>query len=223
VTSRSTVRRRALFSGIVVALSAVPSSAAPYVHDGFYARFSGGFGWMDFQRDTTQVGAGNSSAYGGLGSSVTGVPIVAEAAIGGTVSRVVLAGTLHMELLSAPRLSPAGGGSTSLGGPLFFGVLAPTVDVLSDPRGGLHYGLGAGLAGLTVRIDDPPFRTIGGLGPGFLLDAGYDWFTASEWSTGIMARATFAALSRTQGSGNVSGHEQDQVVSICLLATVVNQ
>jgi hypothetical protein len=199
------------------------SSAAPHVHDGFYARFAAGLGWMDFERDTSQTGASTSLAYGGRGSSVAGVPLVAEAAIGGTVSRVVFSGTLHLEMLTAPRLEPAGGGSASLAGPLFFGVLAPTVDVLSDPRGGLHYGLGAGLAGLTVRIDDPPFRTIGGLGPGFMLDAGYDWFTAPEWSTGIMARATYAVLSRTQGSGNVTAHEQDEVASICLLATVVNQ
>jgi hypothetical protein len=211
--------------GLAVALLllATPAGAEPYVRDGFYARFSAGLGWMDFERDTSQVGASTSVAYGGLGSSVAGAPIVGEAAIGGSVSRVVFAGTLHVELLSAPRLAPAGGGSMPLAGPLVFALLAPTVDVVSDPRGGLHYGLGVGLAALTARIDDPPFSSIGGLGPGFTLDAGYDWFTSPEWSTGVMVRALYAVLSRTQGSGNVTGHEQDEVASICLLATIVNQ
>ncbi|HVU03905.1 MAG TPA: hypothetical protein VHE30_19235 [Polyangiaceae bacterium] len=195
-----------------------------HVHDGLYARASLGPSWLDFERNTRQDGAPGTISYAGSDSSVSGVALAADVMIGGTpFPRVVFAGLLHAEVLTGARLVTADGATHPLAGPLVFTLVAPTVDLYTDERSGLHYGLGAGFAAVTGRFDDPPFRSLAGIGPGFTLHVGYDFWTAPEWSFGLSGRGIFAAVSREQSAAGIVGHERDSVATATVFATLLYQ
>lgn len=191
-------------------------------HDGFYLRFAGGPGWIDVERRTEHAGGSPTLAYSGDSSSVSGWAPFGEVSVGGTPSEhVAIAGTLLGWLMPASELVVGGGPRFGLAGPLAVFLLAPTVDVFPNPLGGLHFGGGAGIAGATVRIDDPFFRTIGGTGAGVTVQAGYDFWTSDEWSVGILGRGTFAVIGSKQETSSVTGHERDTVSSFAFTATLL--
>jgi hypothetical protein len=142
--------------------------------------------------------------------------------VGGTpAEHLVVAATLLGWTLPAPKLVVGGGSRFDLVGPLGVFLLAPTADIYPNPLGGFHFGGGAGVAGATVRIEDPSFRSIGGTGVGFTAQLGYDFWTAEEWSVGLLGRATFAVVGSAQAASSISGHEHDTMSSLSLAATLL--
>lgn len=174
------------------------------------------------ERRTDHTGETATFAYSGDTSSVSGWGPFGEVSVGGTpAEHVVVAGTLLGWVLPAPALVVGGGPRFNLVGPLGVFLLAPTVDIFPNPLGGFHLGGGAGLAGATVRVDDPSFRSIGGTGAGFTAELGYDFWTAKEWSVGVLGRATFAVLGSERTANGITGHEHDTLTSFALAATLV--
>lgn len=200
--------------------SAAPS--APKTHDAFYLRFAGGAAVLMSVARSTEHRGGETLAYSGDSSAVSGGSLVGEVSAGGTpLERVVIAGTLIGWLVPAPQLVIGGGPRFGLAGPFAFGLLAPTADVFPNPHGGFHVGGGAGVAAATVRIDDPSFRTLGGTGVGFTAHIGYDFWTSDEWSVGLLARGMFAVIGSEQSRNGSAGREHDTLTFLAIAATVL--
>ena len=216
--------RSVLVSCAIVAISArahAEPSSLPERHDGFYLRLAGGFGSLDLERRTERISGRATLSYAGDASSVSGGAALAEVSVGGSVSpHLVLAGTWLGWLMPGAALTVGGGSHYGLS-TLTVTLLAPTADVFPNPLGGFHFGGGAGVALARVPIDDPPLQTIGGLGVGFTAHLGYDAWTSDEWSAGLFARATFAAIGRTQAADGVAGSEHDTLTSVAIVASVL--
>jgi hypothetical protein len=207
------------------ALLAAPARAAPSrarTHDGFYLRFAGGPAVLMNVARNTEHRVGETLAYSGDSSAVSGSSLFGEVSAGGTPSEhIVIAGTLIGWLVPAPQLIVGAGPRFGLAGPFAFGLLAPTVDVFPNPLGGFHFGGGAGVATATVCIDDPPFRTLGGTGVGFTAHVGYDFWTSDEWSVGLFARGMFAVVGSEQNRNGITGSEHDTLTFVAIAATVL--
>jgi hypothetical protein len=191
-------------------------------HDGFYLRLSGGAGALAVDRSTESEGPQNSLVYGDS-SSVGGTSIFAELSIGGTpFRRVVVAGTLLGNNLPAAGLELASGSRLSLGSPLWFAFLGPTVDIFPVVSGGFHIGAGAGWAVATAGVQqDRLFDTFGGGGIGATLSGGYDAWVSDDWSVGVIVRAVLARIRGEQQSSTVVGREYDTVSSLSIAATAL--
>ncbi len=77
-----------------------------------------------------------------------------------------------------------------------FSLVGPFLNWYPDPKGGLNLQLMVG--GASLRDDDPDDADRGyeADGAAIALAGGYDFWVGDEWSVGVMARFTFAALTR---------------------------
>jgi hypothetical protein len=191
--------------------AAEPSPAAPATpcscsgrHDGFYLRFSSGFGYQSVSGD------------GPFGSaSVSGIESIGGLAIGGTIAKgVALAGTIWAATTTATfnggpfsgaTIAPSGRGPTAAASgdaTASLAELALLVDWYPDPAGGWHAGgsAGVGATGVTTQADGSRMGSLVAAGSVF---GGYDFWVGRSWSLGlalILAGASSATLNDTNGN-----------------------
>lgn len=153
------------------------------------------------------LGVGNSfdrqRADGQDLGTATGLGWAAEAAFGWYL-RPGLALALSVDVIHAPSSSAEPELSV---GPLEIDtsqhlVLGPLVDWYPDPRGGFHGQLGAGVSGFVAgRGESSNVRTSDHVAVGFgaVAGVGYEWWIASDWSLGFLARFLYHASSTASG------------------------
>ncbi|MBX3128889.1 MAG: hypothetical protein KF718_19390 [Polyangiaceae bacterium] len=173
-------------------------------HGGFYLRLAGGVGYGSdsVESDASafdDVVTGQPTAFSGTAS---GFAAATEIAIGFTPVRglVIGAGVYTATLIE----SSASGVATATGKYEFnvsqLALFMPMVDFYLDPQSGLHFQGGVGLGTFVMGQayptgPGPDARAHTGIGPGFMLGVGYEWFVSDEWSMGLAARVLYAATS----------------------------
>jgi hypothetical protein len=189
-------------------------------HDGFFLRVGLGGSSLGMRREG-RVGLGTPKYYTGE-STIAGRTGAFELSIGGALAPgVVLAGTFASDRLSEPTLDQ-GSSSTRLPGPLTFARLGIAMDWYPDPRGGLHLGAGASLAGAWVKSPPPAFTEyLGGGGGALSAHVGYGFWVGEQWSLAALLRATGARLRGETTQLGITGREDDTVKSLSLLIGAV--
>ena len=173
--------------------SRIRLASGPYVHDGFYARFAGGFGGG---RDHL-VGVGRVTGASGsrLNGSVGGSTGATHIAIGGTPFRgLVLGGSLDTLSLIGASGSPSHPPTRYEFDTSQFAVVGIFGDYYFSAIRGFHaqasFGLGVHVMGQGNPADSEagiasPHSAIG---YGFTLGVGHEWWVDEEWSLGVLPR-----------------------------------
>ncbi|HEU4406765.1 MAG TPA: hypothetical protein VFS43_15975 [Polyangiaceae bacterium] len=163
-----------------------------HTHDGFYLRLAVGPGYGGFRGELRPEGLPTADLAG------SGFALASALMIGGTPGRgLVVGGALGSNDLVRPRYSSRGPVSGSPG--TRNGHIYAFLDYYPEPRRGLHFGGGLGLAGFTYyenegdADDDDRAQTSFGLGGS--LWVGHDVWISKQWSFGVEARVTGAGTS----------------------------
>lgn len=176
---------------MVISAPPVPPAtprAGYHTHDGFYLRAALGLGGGHIDVSTDSKDANNFS-FGGGGLSL-GVWV------GGTPWRgVVIGGLLSAQLINDSNTKVENSGSDQqLQGST--ALIGPFVDVFPDPLRGLHFGLGAGLGGVTTKAkstalaDDFHVTDLDARGAGASAWVGYEGWVGGQWSLGGLLQLT---------------------------------
>jgi hypothetical protein len=171
-------------------------------HDGFYGRF--GLGFSGFG-DTVALESAGGNSFRDYGL-VTGFSTVSELAIGGTIKNgFVLGGGLYAASIETPFVFEGNGRPlpSEFRRPDSFGVLGIMGDFYPNPRRGLHLQAAVGVAALTGL--NPGGSLLSdrhvAVGGGAMLGIGYDWWVGEQWSIGVLARGTAAAMAEDDAHG----------------------
>ena len=175
-----------------------PVDPTVHNHDGFYFRFSLGVGRL---APTVEVDAGGQKSE----AKFSGSTLAADLMLGGTIGRhVVLGGglaSLSVSDAEVERQGVKGDANQSLQ----LSIGGPFVDVYPDPGGGLHFQGMLGVASLVSRPDSSSRSSQTLSGFGLAGGVGYDFWIASQWSLGLMARIHYASVDKTiDGADNKS-------------------
>lgn len=208
-------------AGIALCLPALALAApsAARHHDGFYARFTLGFGGY---RDA--VRSDESELYGGRVSGVvSGFATATSVAVGGTPvdGLVVGGGAFNTTVLASGYRSTDGRPLPSELDPQLgsFDVIGPFADWYFDASSGLHLELAGGLATMTgldisgARYEDRSPA----LGGGALVGFGNEWWVGDEWSLGVLGRIE-AGLVRGDDASGVSWRHTIVTFPVLLLS-----
>lgn len=151
-----------------------------HLHDGFYLRLSGGFGFGSDSLKSHLISSGSMDGFATAG----------EIMIGGTPGAgVVVGGAVQTATIYSPTSKV---NDQSVKGPHQLALFAfgPFVDWYVNPHRGLHLQAFVGLSALGADAskgsEDP-----GGLA--FSLGVGYEWWVGEQWSMGILGRFLYSA------------------------------
>jgi len=157
-----------------------PGDPTAHLHDGFYLRLSGGFGFGSDSLKSHLIRSGSMDGFATAG----------EIMMGGTPGAgVVVGGAIQTATIYSPTSKV---NDQSVKGPHQLAVFAfgPFVDWYVNPRRGLHLQAFVGLSALgsdaSKGSEDP-----GGLA--FSLGVGYEWWVGDQWSMGILGRFLYSA------------------------------
>jgi hypothetical protein len=185
--------------------AAIVAQHGERVHDGFYLRLGTGFGVYD-----ERLGSRSSATYAGeVEGRNRGIAALGELSLGGTLGRgwVVGGGVFSADVLATTYKSGEDSSQlppTELDPELRnVALIGPFFDRYPDPTQGFHFQAALGLATLTPRVfghsgtEQSEYVAVGG---GLMLGAGYDVWVADEWSLGVLARTTAAAVTGSDAS-----------------------
>lgn len=163
-----------------------------HTHDGFYLRVALGPGFGSFSGELRPDGVAPVDFKG------SGFALAGAVMFGGTPARgLVVGGGLGGNNVLRPSY-PSGAsvdGSPTAENGYIYGF----VDYFPDPRRGLHFGGGLGVAGFTYYNNEDQDDRYTSLGPGGLLWVGHDFWVNKQWSLGLEARFV-GASTRYRGS-----------------------
>ncbi|HEX9621278.1 MAG TPA: hypothetical protein VF989_14140, partial [Polyangiaceae bacterium] len=190
------------------------------LHDGWYFRFAIGWGALRVSRSSeAESDAAASDAVGG-DSAARGSGVAVDIALGGTPFR----GASLAGWVSVASLSDGATSELVLVGALF--------DYFPWEIGGLHFGVGAGLAeagGDNVTSDFESIESIDsaiGVGFGFSPRLGYEFWIGDQWALGGEIRGTFAIVNRDRsfdiGGLEVETNEVDRFAGGALLISLLH-
>jgi outer membrane autotransporter protein len=176
-----------------------PPRAAPDLtvqrHDGFYLRIGIGPAWG---KVTSELDGFGEVRYTGFGPGY-------EFLLGGTIGGLVIGGGFVGQNLSSPDFESDGGSVNDVDGTIDLNILGPFIDYFPDERGGAHFGLMLGFAGIgyssneNADLDDDDFldddRSVSS-GWGASLWAGYGFWVGSQWSIGPELRGVWLSSKR---------------------------
>ncbi len=191
-----------------------------YVHDGFYMRFAGGVGGGSDKLN----GSGRSpeGSAGELDGTVSGFAGATQVALGFTPVRGWVLG-MAIDTVTIPGGS---GSLTSDTGRFEFktsqlALFGALIDFYPDPLRGFHVQASAGLASYVMaqgtaeadRVIAPPHV---GVGAGFSLGVGNQWWVHPEWTIGVLPRLV---LGWASGNDEFGSRFRHRVVGYSLLLT----
>lgn len=161
-------------------------------HDGWYFRFALGWGGLRVHRIAKADSKVSGSEVLATDSAAFASGVAIDVALGGTpLPGASLAGWVSVSSLSNPETR-----ELVLVGALF--------DYFPRETGGLHFGVGLGLAeaaGKTVGDEIQSIESINsaiGVGVGFSPRVGYEFWIANQWALGAEFRGTFAFVDKNQ-------------------------
>jgi len=154
-----------------------------FTHDGFYARFSSGVGFLGAHA----TGLGQSV---GLHGYATG----GGAAFGGTPSRGFVVGGLIQGLTAS---QPSATGLPTNLAQVSTAQLAPFVDWYPDKYRGWHVGGSLGLGLTSVSFTQGATSWVGASVGGGVF-GGYDFWIGPEWSIGLQGALSFTTAAKLQ-------------------------
>jgi hypothetical protein len=178
--------------------STPPAAKVPrthHVHDGFYVRMSVGLGSL--------AGTFDDERPENYDLDLDGLALAFDALVGGSPSPgITVGGALLTNAAPSASASRAGldNGDRGVG----VALIGPFVDGFFDPKRGLHLGGMVGLASIDVEDDTSrdDLRRTGGAGGAAWI--GYDFWVASQWSTGVQFRVAGALTREKDGDVDAS-------------------
>jgi hypothetical protein len=197
--------------------TSVSAEAQPRRHEGLYIRLGTGFG--SHVESINMEGEDPGATFVGMSSA-------GEAAIGWAVYPGLVLG-----LGSYGATVIASGDTNDSTGPMpppeiagevkDFNIAGPFVDWYFDARKGLHAELAIGVA--TVRGIAPTSGRFDsdnvGVGAGFMIGFGHDWWVSDEWSLGILGRLAFATARSEDDEGVTWEHGVGTTPSLLFTGT----
>jgi hypothetical protein len=170
----------------------IPEKGA-YTHDGFYLRLGIGGGYVDDKFKYT--GLGGLFGLDQIEGHASGGSFEADVSAGGAIKPgLIIGGSLFIEQVASPKVTYNGediNADVSVG---TFGLIGPMIDWYPQAHGGFHLGGTIGGARITMKDSSGNLKSNQPVGGGGIFFIGYDWWVAQEWSLGVQAQLTGAAL-----------------------------
>jgi hypothetical protein len=171
-----------------------------YRHDGFYLRLAGGIGiGRDSAESDARYETGRTPGLVAFEGAGSGFAAATEVAIGFTpVGGLVLGAGIYTATIPSLDAGPQPMGRGSYEWELSqLAIASPHVDFYLDPDRGLHFQGGFGLATYVTGEAKPSgsgakARAHTGVGLGFMLGIGHQWWVAEQWSLGLIGRVLYA-------------------------------
>jgi hypothetical protein len=161
-----------------------------HYHDGFYFRFSVGYGalWTGTEVDKSNASASFSGSGLALDVLAGGTPMPGLVIGGGALFQDAFKPSRDVSLRGSNIVGLADGASTSLG----YAMIGPMIDAFPNPSDGFHVGGLLGPAWLGLKDKDGSISR----GLGLTAWVGYMWWASSQTSVGGLLRLSLAWTGR---------------------------